>query len=258
RDIESFYQHPTVEKTPNYFEVESLRTARYPDKQVTFEVGKGEILGIAGLVGAGRSEAAQAIFGVDPPVEDRLRLGKQHLRIRSPQDAIRHGIYLVPEDRRTAGLITDITIRENVTLPSIERHAPAGLISFEREREKAKEVCKRLNVKAPSVEVRAANLSGGNQQKVVLAKWLSLEPKVLIFDEPTRGIDVGAKAEIYELMRKLAESGVAIIMISSDMEEVINVSDRVAVMHEGRVTGVLTREECTEENIMRLAVGGHG
>ncbi|MFL6332646.1 MAG: sugar ABC transporter ATP-binding protein [Pyrinomonadaceae bacterium] len=258
RDIDSFYQQPVGEKRPRYFEVESLRTARYPDKQVKFDVGLGEILGLAGLVGAGRSEAAQAIFGVDPAVESRLLLDSKPLRIRSPQDAIKYGVYLVPEDRRTAGLIVDMPIRENVTLPALERYAPAGLISFDKEKEGSKEVCKRLNVKAPSVEVRAANLSGGNQQKVVLAKWLALEPKVLIFDEPTRGIDVGAKAEIYELMRKLAESGVAIIMISSDMEEVINVSDRVAVMHEGRVTGVLGREETTEENIMRLAVGGRG
>jgi ribose transport system ATP-binding protein len=255
RDIESFYQHPTVEKVPNYFEVESLHTSRYPNRKVTLEVGKGEILGIAGLVGAGRSEAAQALFGVDPAVEDTVRLSDQRLRIRSPQDAIKHGIYLIPEDRRNAGLITDMPIRENVTLPGLERYAAAGLISFGKERQDAKEMCVKLKVKAPSVEVKAADLSGGNQQKVVLAKWLSLEPKVLIFDEPTRGIDVGAKAEIYELMRKLAESGVAIIMISSDMEEVLNVSDRVAVMHEGTVTGVLNREECTEENIMRLAVG---
>ncbi|MBV8857838.1 MAG: sugar ABC transporter ATP-binding protein [Acidobacteria bacterium] len=256
RDIDSFYQQPLGEKSPRYFEVETLRTARYPDKQVKFDVGRGEILGLAGLVGAGRSEAAQAIFGVDASVESRLLLDSRPLRIRSPQDAIKYGVYLVPEDRRTAGLIVDMPIRENVTLPALERYAPAGLISFEKEKEGSKEVCQRLNVKAPTVETKAANLSGGNQQKVVLAKWLALEPKVLIFDEPTRGIDVGAKAEIYELMRKLAESGVAIIMISSDMEEVINVSDRVAVMHEGRVTGVLTREETTEENIMRLAVGG--
>src|SRR5207253_7830179 len=157
----------------------------------------------------------------------------------------------------TAGLIVDMPIRENVTLPALERYAPAGLISFDKEKVGSAEVCKRLNVKAPSVEVRAANLSGGNQQKVVLAKWLALEPKVLIFDEPTRGIDVGAKAEIYELMRKLAESGVAIIMISSDMEEVLNVSDRVAVMHEGRLTGVLERPSCSQEAIMRLAVGSN-
>jgi ribose transport system ATP-binding protein len=258
RDIDSFYQQPVGEQRPRYFEVETLRTARYPEQQVRFDVGRGEILGLAGLVGAGRSEAAQAIFGVDASVESRLLLDSKPLRIRSPQDAIRYGVYLVPEDRRTAGLIVDMPIRENVTLPALERYAPGGLISFDKEREGSKEVCKRLNVKAPSVEMRAANLSGGNQQKVVLAKWLALEPKVLIFDEPTRGIDVGAKAEIYELMRKLAESGVAIIMISSDMEEVINVSDRVAVMHEGRVTGVLTREQTTEENIMRLAVGGQG
>jgi len=256
RDIESFYQHPEGEKRPRYFEVESLCTERYPDQRVRFDVGRGEILGLAGLVGAGRSEAAQALFGVDPAVEARLMLDSRPLVIRSPRDAIRYGIYLVPEDRRTAGLIVDMPIRENVTLPELGRYAPAGLISFGREREGAKEVCARLNVKAPSVEVRAANLSGGNQQKVVLAKWLALDPKVLIFDEPTRGIDVGAKAEIYELMRKLAEAGVAIVMISSDMEEVINVSDRVAVMHEGRVTGVLERGDCTEENIMRLAVGG--
>ena len=258
RDIESFYQHPEGEKQPRYFEVETLRTERYPDKQVKFDVGRGEILGMAGLVGAGRSEAAQAIFGVDAAVESRLMLDSKPLTIRSPQDAIRYGIYLVPEDRRTAGLVVDMPIRENVTLPALDRYAPAGLIAFDKEREGAKEVCKRLNVKAHTVEVTAATLSGGNQQKVVLAKWIALEPKVLIFDEPTRGIDVGSKAEIYELMRKLAEAGVAIVMISSDMEEVINVSDRVAVMHEGRVTGVLTREETSEENIMRLAVGGHG
>ena len=258
RDIESFYQHPEGEKRPRYFEVESLRTARYPDRQVRFDVGRGEILGLAGLVGAGRSEAAQAIFGVDEAVESRLLLDSRPLSIRSPQDAIRHGVYLVPEDRRTAGLITEMPICENVTLPALGRYAPAGLISFEKERDASREVCGRLNVRAPSVEVRAANLSGGNQQKVVLARWMALEPKVFIFDEPTRGIDVGSKAEIYELMRKLAGEGVAIIMISSDMEEVINVSDRVAVMHEGRVTGVLGREDCTEENILRLAVGGRG
>jgi ribose transport system ATP-binding protein len=256
RDLESFYQHPKGEKTPGYFEVESLRTTRYPDQQVSFDVGKGEILGVAGLVGAGRSEAAQAIFGVDRAVEVRLKLGARPLRIGSPQDAIRDCIYLIPEDRRLAGLITDITIRENVTLPSLDRYAPAGLISFDKERESVRLICGKMNVKAPSVEVKAANLSGGNQQKVVLAKWLALEPRVLIFDEPTRGIDVGAKAEIYELMRNLAESGVAIIMISSDMEEVLQISDRVAVMHEGRVTGILSRDECSEENIMRLAVGG--
>src|SRR6266481_4367350 len=247
RNLETFYQHPNAEKLPNYFQVQSLRTTRYPRQSISIDVGRGEILGLAGLVGAGRSEAAQAIFGVDPAVELKLKLDGKTLEIQDPQDAIKHGIYLIPEDRRSAGLITNISIRENVTLPSLERYAPGGLIAFDREKVEATAVCRKFNVKASSVEVNAANLSGGNQQKVVLAKWLSLDPKVLIFDEPTRGIDVGAKAEIYELMRKLAESGVAIIMISSDMEEVLNVSDRVAVMHEGNVKGTLTREQCSEE-----------
>jgi ribose transport system ATP-binding protein len=255
RDIESFYQQPIGESTPGYFQVDGLQLSRYPNKQVSFSVGKGEILGIAGLVGAGRSEMAQAIFGVDRSIAAKLSLNSQPIRIRSSQDAISKGIYLVPEDRRQVGLITDISIRENLSLPALYRYATAGLMKLDRERSGAKESCERLNVKAHSVEVKAANLSGGNQQKVVLAKWLALNPKVMIFDEPTRGIDVGAKAEIYQLMRQLAESGVAIIMISSDMEEVLHISDRVAVMHEGTVNGVLGREDCSEENIMQLAVG---
>jgi ribose transport system ATP-binding protein len=256
RDIESFYRHPEGTAEAGYFKVESLRTPRYPQHTVTFSIGRGEILGLAGLVGAGRSEVAQVLFGVDGFGDARLVMDNVSLRVRTPKDAIGHGIYLIPEDRRHAGLITDDVIRQNVTLPALERYSSTGLVSFERERAAVTDICKRLNVKAHSIEVKAGNLSGGNQQKVVLAKWLSLNPKMLIFDEPTRGIDVGAKAEIYDLMRELALNGVAILMISSDMEEVLNVSDRVAVMHEGKLTGILPREECTEENIMRLAVGG--
>jgi ribose transport system ATP-binding protein len=256
RDIESFYAGPEGAARETFFEVHALRTRRYPQHALSFELRRGEILGFAGLVGAGRSELAQAIFGVEPPLGGALSLGGEMLRISSPQDAISHGIYLVPEDRRRSGLIIEEVIRKNVTLPALwQRYSSAGLVRSEEERRVAVEYCKRLNVKSPSVEVRAGNLSGGNQQKVVLAKWLSLDPKVLIFDEPTRGIDVGAKAEIYDLMRRLAEQGVAIIMISSDMEEILGVSDRVAVMHEGRLTGVLEREDCSEEAIMRLAVG---
>lgn len=257
RDLETFYKHPEGKAEAGFFQIERLCTARYPQQRVSFTVGKGEILGFAGLVGAGRTELAESIFGVDGTTDAVVILGNQPLTIRSPKDAIRHGIYLIPEDRRHAGLIIEDAIRLNVTLPALERYSSAGLVVVERERKVATEVCSKLNVKASSVEVKAGNLSGGNQQKVVLSKWLSLDPKVIIFDEPTRGIDVGAKAEIYDLMRKLAESGVAIMMISSDMEEVLNVSDRVAVMHEGKMTGVLSREECTEENVMRLAVGGH-
>lgn len=258
RNLDNFYRHPEGAVESGYFQVERLRTSRYPQERVSFSIGKGEILGLAGLVGAGRTEIAETIFGVDGESDSLVVLDQHPLRVRSPQDAIKHGIYLIPEDRRHAGLITDDLIRRNVTLPSLPRYATAGLIARKRERQAANAVCKKLNVKVPSIEVKAATLSGGNQQKVVLAKWLSLESKVLIFDEPTRGVDVGAKAEIYDLMRRLAEGGVAILMISSDMEEVLNVSDRVAVMHEGKLTGILEREECTEENVMRLAVGGRG
>jgi ribose transport system ATP-binding protein len=254
RNLDNFYRQPTGAISSGYLQVEELRTSRYPHETISFSVGRGEILGLAGLVGSGRTEVAETIFGIDGASESRITLDDRRLAVRSPRDAIRHGIYLIPEDRRHAGLITDMMIRENVTLPSLKRYASAGLVSRSRESAEATSVCKKLNVKTPSVEVAAGNLSGGNQQKVVLAKWLSLSPKVLIFDEPTRGVDVGAKAEIYDLMRQLAEAGVALLMISSDMEEILNVSDRIAVMHEGKLTGILSRAECTEENVMRLAV----
>lgn len=255
RDIVRQNREQSGSDTSDAIKVKGLRTRRYPDQAISFDVRKGEILGFAGLVGAGRSDAAQAIFGVEVPVGGSVTIDGKVIRINSANDAIRNGIFLIPEDRRNSGLILDIPIRENITLPALSRYSSNGLVSKAAETNKAKEMCERLNVKAPSVESKAANLSGGNQQKVVLAKWLSLEPKILIFDEPTRGIDVGAKSEIYQLMRDLAKSGVAIVMISSDMEEVIGESDRVAVMHEGSITGILNRDEANEEAIMRLAVG---
>ena len=255
RELNHLHVHAASGKPKRSLEVRKLRTKRYPASVVSFDIGEGEILGVAGLVGAGRSEVAQAIFGVDTPLEVTMLLDGQPLSIRSPRDAVRHGVYLIPEDRRQTGLILDAVIRENITLPALPRYALMGWIDGIRERAAAKEVCDRLSVRAPSVETKVANLSGGNQQKVVLAKWLSLDPRILMFDEPTRGIDVGAKAEIYELMRRLAERGIAILMISSDMEEILRISTRVAVMHEGSVTGILNRTQCTEEAIMRLAVG---
>ena len=236
------------------FTVEGLRTRRYPHHAVSFAVGRGEILGVAGLIGAGRSEVARAIFGIEPPAAGTIRFESATLTISGPDDAIRHGIFLVPEDRRSAGLVVDSSVRENVSLPALRRYARHGLVSAVEERQAAASVCSKLQVKAPSLEVKTATLSGGNQQKVVLAKWLALGPKVLIVDEPTRGIDVAAKAEIYRLLRDLAREGVAIVMISSDMEEILQLSDRVAVMHEGRITGVLERTDCTEQRIMTLAV----
>ena len=254
RDLQRFYVQAKATGKASCLEVKGVRTQRYPQHAVSFEVRKGEIVGFAGLVGAGRSELAETIFGVHAALGGSVELEHQPIKIASARDAIAQGIYLVPEDRRRAGLVLDLTIRENVTLPALGRYAHFGLVKREAEQKAAAETCAKLNVKAPSIETKVANLSGGNQQKTVLAKWLSLNPKLLIFDEPTRGIDVGAKAEIYQLMRGLVESGVAVMMISSDMEEILGESDRVAVMHEGAITGILEREQFSEEAIMRLAV----
>jgi ribose transport system ATP-binding protein len=240
------------------FIVRRLRTLRYPTHTIAFNVARGEVLGVAGLVGAGRSEVARAIFGVEEALETEVALDGKTLRITEPQDAIGHGIYLVPEDRRLSGLIVDFNVRENISLPNLESYSSAKIINFGKESKAAEEAIKAINIKTPTPEMRAANLSGGNQQKVVLAKWLTFHPRVLIFDEPTRGIDVGAKSEIYELIRGLAAKGVSVIVISSEMEEVLGISDRIAVMHEGRLTGILNRSEFSEEAVMRLATGTEG
>jgi ribose transport system ATP-binding protein len=256
RDIDVEHHATDTRVRPARFSVDGLRTRRYPQHAVSFAVARGEILGIAGLVGAGRSEVARAIFGVESRVAGRITVDETTWTAADPADAIRHGVLLVPEDRRSCGLVVDFPIRENVSLPALGRYATCGLVSVARERTAVGAVCARLQIKAPSIEVNAATLSGGNQQKVVLAKWLALGPKVLIVDEPTRGIDVAAKAEIYRLLRGLMRDGVSILMISSDMEEILHLSDRVAVMHEGRMTGILERADCTEQRIMTLAVGG--
>ena len=257
RDLKEFFKGEATKPETNGggFEVRRLRTLRYPKHPISFKVGKGEVLGFAGLVGAGRSEVARAIFGVEEAIETDVILNGQGLQIRGPQDAITHGIYLVPEDRRLSGLIVDFNVRENISLPNLDSYSSAKIINFKKEASAAREACKAINIKTPTTEMRAANLSGGNQQKVVLAKWLTFAPRVLIFDEPTRGIDVGAKAEIYELIRTLAAKGVSVIVISSEMEEVLGISDRIAVMHEGRLTGILDRAQFSEEAVMRLATG---
>ena len=255
REIKNFYVESKAANSPAFFKVRNLRSTRYPGRPVSFDAGKGEILGFAGLVGAGRSEMAKAIVGLDPINEGEIELGSRKISIQSARDAIDRGIYLVPEDRRGEGLVTQMTVRENITLPSLKRFAPFNLIRRDRERKAADEQIASLKIKTPGAETLVLNLSGGTQQKVVLGKWLAMTPRVIIFDEPTRGIDVGAKAEIYRLMRALAENGTVIVMISSDMEEILNVSDRIAVMYEGEITGVLDRADCNEQNVMQLAVG---
>ncbi|TMV58954.1 sugar ABC transporter ATP-binding protein, partial [Thioclava sp. BHET1] len=232
-----------------------VQTAAHPGKPVDLELRRGEILGLAGLVGAGRTELACTIFGVEPMLAGTLELDGRPLRLASAAEAVGRGIFLVPEDRKATGLVLDMSITENVTLPDLPRHARRMIVSRQSEGALALRQKADLDIRAARLTVQAKSLSGGNQQKVVLAKWLSMQPQVMIFDEPTRGIDVGAKAEIYRLMRRLADAGVAVLMISSDMEEVIGTSDRIAVMHEGRITGTLAPEEFSEENVLLLAVG---
>jgi ribose transport system ATP-binding protein len=255
RDLKVAYSPPATEKGTVALSSDSLRTTTYPFQEVSIDLYRGEILGLAGLVGAGRTELARAFFGIDPLAGGHVLLDGQPVRFATSADAVKAGVFLVPEDRKGAGLLLDLPISENISLPNLPAYQRGLTVSGEAERAQAEKSRSDLDIRAPNVGVRTGALSGGNQQKVVLAKWLAMNPKVLIFDEPTRGIDVGAKSEIYRLMRGLADAGVAVLMISSDMEEVIGVSDRVAVMHEGRISGILNREQCSEENILTLAVG---
>ncbi len=255
RELSDFYVEPRSGAEPGYLSVKDLSTQAYPDVKISFEASKGEILGFAGLVGAGRSEMARAIFGVDRSVAGSICLGGETLNVGCPRDAIEQGIFLVPEDRRKSGLVVEMTVRENVTLPNLKGHVSKGIIRRNSEVAESEKQRESLNIKAPTVETLVKNLSGGNQQKVALAKWLALNPKAMIFDEPTRGVDVGAKSEIYHLIRDLADRGILVILISSDMEEILGVCDRIAVMCEGSIKGVLEREAFDEEAVMRLAVG---
>ena len=227
---------------------------------VSFSARRGEILGFAGLVGSGRTELMQTIFGVSPALGGTMTIDGKAFAPRSSRDAIRRGVYLAPEDRKRHGLVLPMSVAENTSLPSIGERAAArfGFLDRRRERRMADEEVARLRTRTPSIHQKVVNLSGGNQQKVVLGKWLAMSPKVLILDEPTRGIDVGAKAEIYRHMADLAAQGIAIVMVSSDMEEVIGLSDRVVVMHERRIKGELTRAELTQQRIASLMTGHPG
>ena len=255
RELRSLYTPPRAPPGGELCVVDRVVTTAFPDRHVSLDVRRGEILGLAGLVGSGRTSLARALFGVDPIVSGDVRLAGERVAVRSPREAIARGIYLVPEDRKREGLVLDMPLTENISLASLRRYASFNLVDRDAEAATARGQQASLRIKTPDVSVHAATLSGGNQQKVVLAKWLSMAPRLIIFDEPTRGIDVGAKGEIYALMRALADDGVAIIMISSDMEEVIGVSDRVAVMHEGEISGVLDRADFSELNVLRLAIG---
>ena len=235
--------------------VNGVRTPAHPDHAISFTLRAGEIVGLAGLVGAGRSELAATLFGVTPPLAGTVEVAGKTLAINTPHDAISAGIALVPEDRKQYGLIVEMTVSENLSLAGLRTQSRRGLIDRAAERALADRMIQHLGIRTPHRDQIMQYLSGGNQQKTVLGKWLAVEPRVLILDEPTRGIDVGAKAEIYQHMDALAAKGVAILMISSEMEEVVTMSDRVLVMHEGRLAGELHRDQLGEEAIMQLATG---
>jgi ribose transport system ATP-binding protein len=255
RDLKALYIPPAASPQEPVLEIDSVRTGTYPEHAVSLAVRRGEILGLAGLVGSGRTELARVVFGVDKSHGGAIKLSGAPAKISSPRDAIECGIYLVPEDRKRSGLLLDMSIAGNISLPDLPRYASAHLVNEDRETANAETQRTALNIRTPNVANLVQALSGGNQQKVVLAKWLSMRPRAIIFDEPTRGVDVGAKSEIYALMRDLANKGVAVLMISSDMEEVVGVSDRIAVMHEGSISGFLERSQFSEANVLKLAVG---
>jgi ribose transport system ATP-binding protein len=255
RDLKVRYVPPKASSGKAVISIKGVRTSTYPDHEISLDLHAGEILGLAGLVGAGRTELARVLFGIDRSIGGSILLDGREMHFATSADAVRAGIFLVPEDRKGAGLLLDLSIAQNITLPDLRAYARGIVVSQEAELVRAERSRTDLDIRTSDVSQQTSSLSGGNQQKVVLAKWLAMKPRAIIFDEPTRGIDVGAKAEIYHLMRGLSDSGVAVLMISSDMEEVIGVSDRVAVMHEGHIQGTLDRARCSEENILRLAVG---
>jgi ribose transport system ATP-binding protein len=225
-------------------------------EDVNLSVRAGEIVGVSGLMGAGRTEIMRAIFGLDGFDSGEVWLKGEKVIIKTPEQAVKAGIGFITEDRKDEGLILDFSIRDNMVLPTLYSFAPKGIINEKSETDFVNMLIKRLTVKTESPDIAVGKLSGGNQQKVVIAKWVGIGPKLLILDEPTRGVDVGAKREIYELMNELTDRGVAIIMVSSELPEVLGMSDRILVVHEGKISGELMRENATQEKIMTLATGG--
>lgn len=254
RELTEEYPKVFFKRGPERLRVENL-TRKGVFENISFSVHAGEIVGLTGLVGAGRTEVVRAIFGADPLDKGKIYVDGMEVKIRSPQEAIRYGIGLLTEDRKNQGLVLSMTVRENTTLANLKAITKWLFLNIPEEKRVAKRFVEELQIRTPSIEQIVQNLSGGNQQKVVLAKWLFTNSKILIFDEPTRGIDVGAKAEIFKLMNKLLEQGVAILMISSELPEVLGMCDRILVMHEGKLAGELSREEATQEKIMQLATG---
>lgn len=256
RDLNDMYKMDKIVGGENILEVKNLNNKYLKD--VSFNLKKGEILGFSGLVGAGRTEVARAIFGIDKINSGEIYLDGQKITIKNPQDAINHGLSFVTEDRKGNGLILNESISNNITLTVLNKFIKFIKVDKKKEKKIVDDYIKKLAIKTPGPQQLCRNLSGGNQQKVVISKWLAREPRILILDEPTRGIDVGAKTEIYKLIKELAQSGITVIMISSELTEIINISSRVVVMYEGRITKILdaSKEELTQEKLMIYATGG--
>ncbi|MFT5324443.1 MAG: ribose transport system ATP-binding protein [Planctomycetaceae bacterium] len=259
RDISQFYVRKPHSPGDNALRVKSLVTPANPGHELNFSIRAGEIVGVAGLVGSGRTEMLQVLFGVDAAISGSIEVGGKTVRINSPIDAIQAGLALVPEDRKLQGLVLEMAVRTNIGLAGLKKHQKKlGFLNSAQEGADTTEMIAKLRIKTPGEDQIVQYLSGGNQQKVVLGKWLSMNPQVLLLDEPTRGIDVGAKQEIYALMEQLAEQGVAILFVSSELEEILGMSDRAIVMHEGRISGELMRDSLSEESVMHLATGSAG
>ncbi|MED1747345.1 MULTISPECIES: sugar ABC transporter ATP-binding protein [Bacillus] len=255
RELTDRYPKRTPSKGDIVLEVkQATRKGRFQD--ISFSVKAGEIVGVAGLMGAGRTEMMRSLFGLDPLDKGEIWVHGKKAVIKKPSDAVKLGIGFITEDRKDEGLMLDASIRENIGLPNLDSFSPKGLIDKKNEQDFVDLLIKRLTIKTASSEISARSLSGGNQQKVVIAKWIGIQPKVLILDEPTRGVDVGAKREIYQLMNELTDRGVAMLMVSSELPEILGMSDRVLVIHEGTINGELDQTEATQERIMTLATGG--
>ncbi|MGD6819121.1 sugar ABC transporter ATP-binding protein [Metabacillus sp. 113a] len=231
-------------------------TERRTVKNASLKIYPGEIVGLAGLVGAGRTELIQAVFGAAPILSGEILIDGKHVKINTPADAIKHGLAHVPESRKEQGLFLNMSVKENIIMAELKKFSKGGTLKWKLISGKADELIEELGVKISSSEQFVSSLSGGNQQKVVIARWLATKPKVLLLDEPTRGVDIGAKTEIHKIISALAEAGLAVLVVSSELPEVIGISDRILVMHEGQIKGELSREEVTQEKIMHFATGG--
>ncbi len=258
RDVEAIYPPAGYEPGVTMLEVERLDAPKAGVHEVSFSVRAGEILGFAGLVGAGRTELARVLFGIEPPAAGVIRLRGRPIVVRNPRDAVAHGIAYVPEDRRRHGVILEMPVAANATMAIHRRLFPRGWLRRVKEEALARDFVRELGIKTASVDSPAGTLSGGNQQKVALARWLATNPKVLILDEPTQGVDIGAKAEIHRILRTLAAEGMAIILISSDLPEVLGMSDRIAVMRGGRIVATLNGASADADAVMTAALGTTG